>query len=155
MHTAPLNGAFLLPHAYPHLKFSIFSAHPPVFPLFSLSLSLSLSLSFFPLFLFTYTGIVQRIVFSSCSTCKRRVFKKMPKETKTGEAKVSKRAAATPDKKRRSKKDPNTPKRGLSAYMFFSQECRDKVKAENPDAPFGNWLTRVPCPHPRNPDIWI
>ncbi|KAL1936091.1 hypothetical protein VTP01DRAFT_225 [Rhizomucor pusillus] len=61
----------------------------------------------------------------------------MPKETKTGEAKVSKRAAATPDKKRRSKKDPNTPKRGLSAYMFFSQECRDKVKAENPDAPFG------------------
>lgn len=45
----PLNGAFLLPHTYPHLKFSIFSAHPPVFPLFSLSLSLSLSLSFFPL----------------------------------------------------------------------------------------------------------
>ncbi|KAI8882466.1 high mobility group box, partial [Backusella circina FSU 941] len=40
-------------------------------------------------------------------------------------------------KKRRSKKDPNAPKRGLSAYMFFSQDQRATVKAENPDASFG------------------
>ncbi|KAJ7875340.1 high mobility group box domain-containing protein, partial [Mycena olivaceomarginata] len=29
------------------------------------------------------------------------------------------------------------PRRALSAYMFFSQEWRDTVKAENPDAGFG------------------
>jgi hypothetical protein len=37
----------------------------------------------------------------------------------------------------RSKKDPNAPKRPLSAYMFFSQDWRERIKAENPDAGFG------------------
>ncbi|CAO3644306.1 unnamed protein product [Mucor hiemalis] len=62
----------------------------------------------------------------------------MPKESAP---KVSKRAAASPKdddkKKRRSKKDPSAPKRGLSAYMFFSQDQRSTVKTENPDATFG------------------
>ncbi|KAI8366236.1 high mobility group box domain-containing protein [Blakeslea trispora] len=57
----------------------------------------------------------------------------MPKETQ----KVTKRAADKEDKKKRSKKDPNAPKRGLSAYMFFSQEQRQTVKDENPEATFG------------------
>ncbi|CAO3618489.1 unnamed protein product [Cunninghamella blakesleeana] len=39
--------------------------------------------------------------------------------------------------KKRGKKDPSAPKRGLSAYMFFSQQNRNKVKEENPDATFG------------------
>ncbi|KAJ7721921.1 high mobility group box domain-containing protein [Mycena olivaceomarginata] len=30
------------------------------------------------------------------------------------------------------------PRRALSAYMFFSQEWRDTLKAENPDAGFGD-----------------
>ncbi|KAI8646161.1 high mobility group box domain-containing protein, partial [Parasitella parasitica] len=56
----------------------------------------------------------------------------MPKETtkRTKPAKVD-------EKKKRSKKDPNTPKRGLSAYMFFSQDQRATVKEENPEASFG------------------
>ncbi|KAE9387035.1 hypothetical protein BT96DRAFT_838275, partial [Gymnopus androsaceus JB14] len=29
------------------------------------------------------------------------------------------------------------PKRALSAYMFFSQDWRERIKAENPDAGFG------------------
>ncbi|PVU99807.1 hypothetical protein BB559_000400 [Furculomyces boomerangus] len=37
----------------------------------------------------------------------------------------------------RKKKDENAPKRCLSAYMFFSQEYRGKVKKENPAATFG------------------
>ena len=37
----------------------------------------------------------------------------------------------------KSKKDPAAPKRPLSAYMFFSQDWRERVKAENPDAGFG------------------
>ncbi|KAJ7911214.1 acyl transferase/acyl hydrolase/lysophospholipase [Mycena leptocephala] len=38
---------------------------------------------------------------------------------------------------RKDKKDYNTPKRALSAYMFFSQDWRERIKAENPDAGFG------------------
>ena len=37
----------------------------------------------------------------------------------------------------RRKKDPNAPKRALSAYMFFANENRDIIKAENPDVSFG------------------
>ena len=33
--------------------------------------------------------------------------------------------------------DPNMPKRGLSAYMFFANEQRDKVREENPGIKFG------------------
>ncbi|KAG1149979.1 hypothetical protein G6F37_004560 [Rhizopus arrhizus] len=58
----------------------------------------------------------------------------MPKEPS---AKVSKRAAASDDKKKRGKKDPNAPKRALSAYMFFSQANRENVIKENPEAKFG------------------
>ncbi|KAM0747747.1 hypothetical protein T439DRAFT_328412 [Meredithblackwellia eburnea MCA 4105] len=54
----------------------------------------------------------------------------MPKETKARGAKAEK--AAKP------KKDPNAPKRPLSAYMFFSQENRNAIKDENPNASFGD-----------------
>ncbi|ROW16260.1 hypothetical protein VPNG_01811 [Cytospora leucostoma] len=39
--------------------------------------------------------------------------------------------------KRRVKKDPNAPKRGLSAYMFFANEQRQSVRDDNPDVTFG------------------
>ncbi|KAJ9503077.1 Non-histone chromosomal protein 6 [Exophiala xenobiotica] len=35
------------------------------------------------------------------------------------------------------KKDPNAPKRGLSAYMFFANDQRDTVREENPGISFG------------------
>ena len=49
--------------------------------------------------------------------------------------------------KAKGKKDPKAPKRALSAYMFFSQDWRERIKAENPDAGFGeltcsSWVTR-------------
>lgn len=53
----------------------------------------------------------------------------MPKaaaKTKTGKV-----------EKRRTKKDPNAPKRGLSAYMFFANEQRENVRDENPGITFG------------------
>lgn len=34
-------------------------------------------------------------------------------------------------------KDPNAPKRGLSAYMFFANEQRENVRTENPGIAFG------------------
>ena len=49
------------------------------------------------------------------------------------------RAAASKAKK---EKDPNKPKRALSAYMFFSQDWRERIKAENPDAGFGMFSFR-------------
>jgi len=41
------------------------------------------------------------------------------------------------ERKKRAKKDPNAPKRGLSAYMFFANDNRDKVREENPGITFG------------------
>ena len=40
--------------------------------------------------------------------------------------------------KKGKKKDPKAPKKPLSAYMYFSNELRSKVKAENPDISFGD-----------------
>ncbi|WFD35550.1 Non-histone chromosomal protein 6 [Malassezia cuniculi] len=56
----------------------------------------------------------------------------MPKDPKP---KVSSVASG---RKTKSKKDPAAPKRPLSAYMFFSQDWRERIKAENPDAGFGD-----------------
>jgi len=51
----------------------------------------------------------------------------MPKErTRKPAAKAAKK-----------KKDPNAPKRGLSAYMFFANEQRENVRNENPGIAFG------------------
>ncbi|KAG0649934.1 Non-histone chromosomal 6 [Hyphodiscus hymeniophilus] len=53
----------------------------------------------------------------------------MPKE------KTTKRATKAKGEKK--KKDPNAPKRGLSAYMFFANEQRENVRDENPGITFG------------------
>ncbi|KAF9889061.1 Non-histone chromosomal protein 6 [Aspergillus nanangensis] len=52
----------------------------------------------------------------------------MPKEKTTRKAKPT---------TTRKKKDPNAPKRGLSAYMFFANDNRDKVREDNPGITFG------------------
>jgi hypothetical protein len=38
--------------------------------------------------------------------------------------------------------DPNAPKRGLSAYMFFANEQRETVREENPGISFGRQTAR-------------
>ncbi|KAF2457904.1 non-histone chromosomal protein 6 [Lineolata rhizophorae] len=50
-------------------------------------------------------------------------------------AKASRKDNAVRGKK---KKDPNAPKRGLSAYMFFANEQREKVREDNPGIKFGD-----------------
>lgn len=57
----------------------------------------------------------------------------MPKEKAT--TRKTKAKAAESGGKR--KKDPNAPKRGLSAYMFFANDNRDTVREENPGITFG------------------
>ncbi|KAF9463385.1 high mobility group box domain-containing protein [Collybia nuda] len=60
----------------------------------------------------------------------------MPKDS----TKPRRKAAEKSEKATRggkAKKDPKAPKRAMSAYMFFSQDWRERIKAENPDAGFG------------------
>jgi structure-specific recognition protein 1 len=38
--------------------------------------------------------------------------------------------------KKKAKKDPNAPKRAMTAYFFFMNESRDRIKKENPEASF-------------------
>merc|ERR1719199_1449357 len=40
--------------------------------------------------------------------------------------------------KKKRKKDPNAPKRNMSAYFLYSIDARPKVKESNPDAAFGD-----------------
>jgi len=44
----------------------------------------------------------------------------------------------TGGKRKKAKKDPNAPKRNMSAYFLFSVHIRPTVKEENPDAAFGD-----------------
>ena len=64
-----------------------------------------------------------------CCACTASLTSQMPKDPKP--------KVTASGRKTKSKKDPAAPKRPLSAYMFFSQEWRERVKAENPDAGFG------------------
>jgi hypothetical protein len=44
----------------------------------------------------------------------------------------------TGGKRKKAKKDPNAPKRNMSAYFLFSVHIRPTVKIENPEAAFGD-----------------
>lgn len=58
----------------------------------------------------------------------------MKKPAKKKAAKPAKKADEKPKKK---KKDPNEPKRGMSAFMFFANAKRASVKEDNPGIAFG------------------
>ena len=47
--------------------------------------------------------------------------------------------------------DPNAPKRGLSAYMFFANEQRENVREENPGITFGTSRCFLLFPHWSHP----
>jgi structure-specific recognition protein 1 len=48
-------------------------------------------------------------------------------------------------KKKKAKKDPNAPKRAMSAYMFFMNQNRDRIKKENPEAAFTDIVSGIQC----------
>jgi len=60
----------------------------------------------------------------------------MPKDSEKPKRKAAEKAEKAP-RAAAKKKGGAKGKRALSAYMFFSQEWRDRIKAENPDAGFG------------------
>lgn len=55
----------------------------------------------------------------------------MPKEGTTARPRKAKEGS------RKKQKDPNAPKRALSAYMFFANDSRETVRTENPGVTFG------------------
>ncbi|TFY74750.1 hypothetical protein EWM64_g9262, partial [Hericium alpestre] len=61
----------------------------------------------------------------------------------------TRKAAPKAEKSRGRKKDPKAPKRALSAYMFFSQDWRERIKTENPEASFGQCFPTYPLLLPR------
>ncbi|KAI0085590.1 high mobility group box domain-containing protein [Irpex rosettiformis] len=80
-------------------------------------------------------GLTRRGIVSSCVLVV--VFLQMPKEASKSTRSRKTEKAEKPAGRGKAKKDPKAPKRALSAYMFFSQDWRERVKAENPDAGFG------------------
>lgn len=54
------------------------------------------------------------------------------------------KAAEGKTPKAKATKAKGAPKRALSAYMFFSQDWRERIKTENPDAGFGRPAVFLP-----------
>ncbi|KDD76594.1 hypothetical protein H632_c168p1 [Helicosporidium sp. ATCC 50920] len=59
-----------------------------------------------------------------------------PKSASPSKAKATATKAAGV-KKTKKDKDPNAPKRSLSAYFMYSNDVREQVKADNPGITFG------------------
>eukprot|EP01113_Clastostelium_recurvatum_P042958 TRINITY_DN702_c0_g1_i1.p1 TRINITY_DN702_c0_g1~~TRINITY_DN702_c0_g1_i1.p1 ORF type:complete len:191 (-),score=69.86 TRINITY_DN702_c0_g1_i1:96-602(-) len=70
----------------------------------------------------------------------KEVKKRAPKKADTGskKSKTEKGAKETKKKKVKKVKDPNAPKRGLSAFFYYSKEQRDNVRKDNPGAKVGD-----------------
>merc|ERR1712088_238500 len=68
---------------------------------------------------------------SGRSTLAQLKDRRMPPKGKRGRPKSGE------EKKQRKKKDPNAPKRPMSAYFLFMNENRPTVRKENPDASIG------------------
>ena len=47
-------------------------------------------------------------------------------------------------KKKKKNQDPNRPKRNMSAFFLYSNAHRDRIKQEQPEAKFGDIVSRYP-----------
>ena len=70
---------------------------------------------------------------------KERYAKEMKGYTPPAGSDDKKKAGA----KKKAKKDPDAPKKAMSAFMYFSNKMRPKIKAENPDISFGDLGKRI------------
>jgi structure-specific recognition protein 1 len=68
---------------------------------------------------------------------KRKSAAAAPKETKKKPKAAASPVKAETKKKVKVKKDPNAPKRPTTAYFYFMNEHRERIKSEHPDATFG------------------
>lgn len=68
---------------------------------------------------------------------KRKAPEPTTKAKSTNKTKEKKVVAEKKQKKKRAKKDPNAPKRPTTAYFYFMNENRARLKKENPSLTFG------------------
>jgi hypothetical protein len=54
------------------------------------------------------------------------------------EEEVAQRKPKNRRRKKKAKKDPNRPKRNMSAFFLYSNANRERIKAENSEAKFGD-----------------
>jgi hypothetical protein len=54
------------------------------------------------------------------------------------EEEVAARKPKSRRRKKKAKKDPNRPKRNMSAFFLYSNANRERIKAENSEAKFGD-----------------
>jgi len=71
---------------------------------------------------------------SSESSSVEKPKKQVVRKTRAAPARGTKRKAPA----RKKKKDPNAPKRPLTAYMFFTKERRTEYAKEHPEMKFGD-----------------
>jgi len=62
---------------------------------------------------------------------------KKSKSKSSSSSKKSKKSSSGKKERSRKKKDKDAPKRGLSAYILFSQDQRNQLKESQPDLKFG------------------
>jgi len=58
-------------------------------------------------------------------------------------------------KKKKAKKDPNRPKRNMSAFFLYSNANRERIKEENPEAKFGEIVSLLAVLYVRRYCFWI
>jgi len=97
------------------------------------------------LFLFTAPYFSARILSSQYKALSEKEMKKWVKKAEQDKIRYQEEMKhyvpmddPTGGKRKKAKKDPNAPKRNMSAYFLFSVEIRPSVKAENPEAAFGD-----------------
>jgi hypothetical protein len=57
-------------------------------------------------------------------------------------------------KKKKAKKDPNRPKRNMSAFFLYSNANRERIKEENPEAKFGEIVSLLAVLYVRRYCFW-
>merc|ERR1719378_1523728 len=63
----------------------------------------------------------------------KKILDEEKKASKKEERKAAQEKQKKSDEKKSKKKDPNAPKGARSAYLYFSNEVREKLKSENPE----------------------
>jgi hypothetical protein len=118
-------------------------SYPPVFPIHSTSISFISSHCWLLIVVILNLPLMPALIspFRDSSSFRFLIptfFNSIRPQRKAAEKAAPKAKAV------KGKKDKNAPKRALSAYMFFSQDWRERIKAENPDAGFGTSIMSTP-----------
>jgi len=83
---------------------------------------------------------------------KKRYLEEMKNYVAPSESEEDSEDEGAKKKKKKAKKDPNKPKRNMSAYFLYSCANRASVKERNPDASFGELAKLISAEFKKLPD---